>query len=165
MSRYELRQFNDPALYVVCREVTPEDDVGDLVQAMMAVMLEHDGIGLAAPQVGSGLRVIIVGRKSDSGNTFQVMVNPKVEKRSEQSWFAYEGCLSYPGVSAWVNRRTRVKVSYADGSGRAKRSMTGHEARVFQHELDHLDGICRVGDEWRRQLIRTPSAEAIRCVS
>lgn len=152
-SSYELRQFDDPALKVVCRDVTPDDDVDDLVVAMHRVMLEHNGIGLAAPQVGSDLRVIIVGRQSDNGNTFQVMVNPRVQKASEQSCFADEECLSFPGVSAWVKRHKRVKVSYADGSQRARRTLTGHEARVFQHELDHLDGICRVGDEWRRRRV------------
>ncbi len=154
MITYRLRQFDDSALKVVCRKVTPDDDreVADLVNAMFQVMLDNNGIGLAAPQVGSDLRVIIVGRASDNGNTFQVMVNPRIGKVSEQSCFADEGCLSYPGVTAWVKRRKRVRVSYADGSQRAKRSLAGHEARVFQHEFDHLNGICRVADAWQREL-------------
>lgn len=163
MSDYAVRQFDDPDLRVVCRDVPQGHDVYELLRAMHMVILDYNGIGLAAPQVGSDLRVIVVGRQTGNINLYTAMVNPKILKLSEQSNFAYEGCLSYPGVEAWVKRHKRVKIAYTDLSGCAtRRSLAGHEARVLQHELDHLEGICRVGDEWRRQLIRTPSAEAKR---
>ncbi len=162
-ARYELRRFNDPELYVVCREVTPAEDINDLVHAMKIAMLEHNGIGLAAPQVGSDLRVIIVGCVSSSGTLFTVMVNPTVTKISDRTSFDYEGCLSFPGVRAWIKRQKHVKVAYTDELGvEVERNLFGLEARILQHELDHLVGICLVGSEWRRQLILNPSAEAIR---
>lgn len=153
MKSYQLRQFNDPALKVVCRYVTPDDEIINLLHAMKIVILKYNGIGLAAPQIGSNLRVIIVGRQSKNGNVFMAMVNPKIEKQSQQSCFADEGCLSYPGVIVRVKRSKRVRVSCVDGLSRIKLSLSGHTARVFQHEFDHLNGICLVGDEWRRKVV------------
>ncbi len=158
MNQYELRQFDDPALHVVCRDVTPADVLGGLIEAMEDVILKYYGVGLAAPQVGSDLRVIIVG--SELSPFHDVMINPTITKASKQRFGDAEGCLSFPGVKTMVWRHKRVRIAYKDDNGCAvKHRLTGYQARIFQHELDHLDGICRVGDEWNRQRGLCPLAE------
>ena len=80
------------------------------------------------------------------------MINPEIKSRSDRVEIGNEGCLSYPGVEATVPRAARIELEYRDFSWKlCRRSLSGFTARVVQHEVDHLDGICRTGDEWRRQ--------------
>jgi len=100
-----------------------------------------NGAGLAAPQIGRPLRAILVGDG--------FIVNPEIVDHSPKQVADQEGCLSYPGVFATVFRWKWVAFT---SRGRGVTKIDGFTAVVLQHEVDHLDGICLVGNEWRRQM-------------
>ena len=134
----------DPVLKARARAVGAEDmeRVRDLVPRMFATMYRAPGIGLAAPQVGVGLRFAIVDLMPDDRPAPIVLINPEVIARSEEQATREEGCLSLPGQYADVTRPARVAVRYTDEAG-ARRQMQadGLLAACVQHEIDHLDGI------------------------
>ncbi|MFA0757558.1 MAG: hypothetical protein PVTTEEND_001525 [Candidatus Fervidibacter sp.] len=109
-----------------------------LIDDLLETMDAHEGVGLAAPQVGI-LQRIFVARWE--GETF-VLVNPEIEWRSKETVAGMEGCLSIPGVQGKVVRheKIRVRALNADGNPIALQP-EGWLARIFQHEIDHLDGI------------------------
>ena len=120
-------------------EITPEID--SLIDDMVETMYAAPGIGLAAPQVGAGLRIFVLdtsaGRNSDD---LIVMINPEIIER-EGAQTDEEGCLSVPGFEAEVLRPQRAVVRGLDRGGQPLEiEGTGLLARAFQHELDHLDG-------------------------
>lgn len=109
-----------------------------LIPEMAKAMLKYDGVGLAAPQIGQNIRLIIVRYKDDN----LVMINPKIIKKSLLKDWDEEGCLSVPNVFGDVKRCKRITVSYLDPNGKEQKiSGEGFLARVIQHEIDHLDGI------------------------
>jgi len=102
------------------------------------------GVGLAAPQAGHTKRVIIV---KDGNFTYQVMINPHFCDCEGRTATAREGCLSYPGRFRDIERFTCIDVSYKDDSGNDQcDTFYDHDARIIQHEIDHLDGKCKVGE-------------------
>ncbi len=134
----------DPILKARAKPVTEGDleRVRDLVPRMFQTMYRAPGIGLAAPQVGVGLRFAIVDLQPDDTRAPIVLINPEVVNRSEELATREEGCLSLPGQYADVTRPARVMVRYMDVEG-AKRQIEaeGLLAACLQHEIDHLDGI------------------------
>jgi peptide deformylase len=109
----------------------------DMLHEMVLLMRAHRGIGLAAPQVGIVRRFFLCEL---DGNVVS-FVNPEIDKCKGQAELV-EGCLSLPGVSVNVSRNRRLRVRAYDPSGRRIRcKLTGLWSRVFQHELDHLDGV------------------------
>jgi peptide deformylase len=148
---FELIPDSDPRLHtkavpienVQCREVDPEHgwNWDELSQAMIVFSRENGGAGLAAPQVGVPYRLFVMGGHSLVKN--RVCFNPEIldtcgSKRATE----VEGCLSYPGLKVPVKRHKKIKVAYQTASGeRHIRTLRNWEARVFQHELDHLNGI------------------------
>jgi peptide deformylase len=115
---------------------------------MRETMTHLDGAGLAAPQIGVGLRVVIFGVKANPRYPGveevpdTVLINPVLEPLSTQTEEGWEGCLSVPGLRGWVPRWRRVRYSGFDAQGRRfERTVEGFHARVVQHECDHLDGI------------------------
>jgi len=134
----------DPALKVRARPVAQPDAaaVRDLVPRMLATMYRAPGIGLAAPQVGVGLRVTVIDLMLGEKPSPIVLVNPEVIAASEELASREEGCLSLPGQYADVTRPARVKVRYLDeGGARREIEADGLLAACLQHEIDHLDGI------------------------
>ena len=124
------------------------EGVRDLVRDMKETMLSLNGIGLAAPQVGVNLRVIVIivtGQLSASVTTsppVQEMINPVITSYSSEDVEIEEGCLSIPGEYLMIKRPHRIHVKFQDLSGKYKKwNLKGLEARVVQHEIDHLDGI------------------------
>jgi peptide deformylase len=120
------------------REIDPA--LRDHVEKMAGTMYANQGVGLAAPQVGLGKRIIVInptGEKADE----KVLVNPSiVERRGDME--ALEGCLSVPGVSGTVRRSSFVRVIAYDLEGNeVEITATDFLARVLQHEIDHLDGM------------------------
>ena len=108
------------------------------VKDMGKIMLKKDGAGLAAPQVGKNIRVIII----ETENGPQAYINPKILKKSWRKNVMEEGCLSIPGVFGKVKRSTTICLEYSDlETKKHKIKTSGLLARVFQHEIDHLDGI------------------------
>jgi peptide deformylase len=118
-------------------EVTPE--LRRTIADMIDTMYDEVGIGLAAPQVGISLRVMVVGH--EEGREPRVLVNPVIVARGGEVT-AEEGCLSIPGIFAPVTRSEWVDLEATDADGGpVKMRGRGLLARVFQHEMDHLDGV------------------------
>ena len=137
MAIREIRKYDDPALYKVCRPVEKFDErLGELLDDMAETMYQANGVGLAAPQVGILRRVVVI----DVGDGLIELVNPRI-LRTAGSETTSEGCLSFPGEYGLVERPTEVEIEAEDRHGKTFR-MTGHDllARAFCHETDHLDG-------------------------
>jgi peptide deformylase len=116
--------------------------VRELVPLMFATMYRAPGIGLAAPQVGVGLRFAVVDLMPDNKPTPIALINPEVTARSQEQTTREEGCLSLPGQYADVTRPAWVTVRYTDVAGaRRQIEADGLLAACLQHEIDHLDGI------------------------
>ena len=154
-----VRQYPDPALRNAATAVAEVDDeVQRLAERMLDVMERAHGVGLAAPQLGI-LRRILVYRASDEDEP-KVLINPELVERSDETEVGTEGCLSLLGgeLQVPVARHLRVRVSGRDASGDAvDLDVEGFEARVIQHEIDHLDGILifdRAEDQERREALR-----------
>jgi len=146
----EVLRMGDPRLWQKARPVerfaTPELDA--LVADMQDTMRHLDGAGLAAPQIGVDLRVVIFGFESNPRYPqadpvpLTVLINPELTPLSEDEEEGWEGCLSVPGLRGWVPRYARLRYRGFDAAGSAiDRSVSGFHARVVQHECDHLDGI------------------------
>jgi|SRR5215207_690912 len=136
-----VRQYGDPVLKSEARAVDVFDDAlrADL-ERMGHLMDDALGIGLAATQVGTVARYLVYKVEPDSA--VQALVNPVVEWSSSEKEWMEEGCLSLPGVHVDVERPIHVRVRAQDGTGEAiTLEASGLEARVIQHEMDHLDGV------------------------
>jgi peptide deformylase len=133
-----------PLLKARARPVGPADEaaVRALVPRMFATMYRAPGIGLAAPQVSEGLRVITIDLMPDEKPSPLTLINPEILALSKEQATREEGCLSLPGQYAEVTRAARVKVRYLDQTGaRREIEADGLLAACMQHEIDHLDGI------------------------
>lgn len=133
-----------PALKAKARKVGPADmdTVRALIPRMFAAMYAAPGIGLAAPQVGVGLRLAVVDLMPDDKPAPMVLINPEVVGASEDVATREEGCLSLPGQYAEVSRPARVRVRYRDEAGATREvEAEGLLAACLQHEIDHLDGV------------------------
>jgi peptide deformylase len=140
MAVLSVRKYGDPVLRrraKTVESVTPE--VRRIIADMVDTMYDEVGLGLAAPQVGISLRLMVVG--DDDGREARALINPVIAEQGGEV-LAEEGCLSIPGVFAPVRRAEWVRLDAQDSDG-APVSITarGLRARVFQHEMDHLDGV------------------------
>lgn len=113
------------------------------VEDMKVAMVEENGIGLAAPQVGHNIRVIVVQLDCESKNPRNLgMINPQITYFSEEKVLGQEGCLSIPNFFDNVTRSKEIVVKFLDSKGRGQMlRLENLNARVVQHEIDHLDGI------------------------
>jgi len=150
MAVREVLRMGHPVLRQVARPVerfgTPE--LAALLADMRDTMAHENGAGLAAPQIGASVRVVIFGvsanpRYPDAEEVpFTVLVNPVIEFLGDAVEEGWEGCLSVPGLRGVVPRRTKLRYAGFDETGRPiERVAEGFHARVVQHECDHLDGI------------------------
>lgn len=133
-----LRLHPDPVLREVCHPVERFDSwLSDLLDEMLSLMRVHDGIGLAAPQVGIAQRLFV----AEIRGRCVCLVNPVIAARCGSDR-ATEGCLSLPGIYVDVQRDQQVEVQGYDVYGRRRRHRAeGLWARVIQHEIDHFDGV------------------------
>lgn len=154
INNYPIVLYPDPVLTSGCRELTPFEvengietsDEKNALQSfpviadrMYKTMAESGGVGLAAPQVGLPIRMFVAN--VNNGGKFLALINPVVEDVSGYVT-EFEGCLSLPGISARVRRHSKIVVSGLDPLGRPQKlDLSGFQARVVQHEIDHLDGI------------------------
>lgn len=117
-------------------------EVSDLVARMRKIMHRANGIGLSANQIGLDLRMFIAEIPDGEGGVkFYAVFNPKIEKTGEETIIFEEGCLSIPGTWGDVLRARQITISGQDKNGKpAKIKAWGLLARVFQHEMDHLNG-------------------------
>jgi peptide deformylase len=152
-----VRKFGDPVLRASAVPVERFDDALKLEVARMGELM-HDalGVGLAATQVGVLHRVLVY--KAYAEDPLTALVNPVIEWRSEELETGNEGCLSLPGVHVPVERHARVRVRALDEAGvELEFDAEGFEARVIQHEIDHLDGtliLDRISREARKEAMR-----------
>ncbi len=138
-----LRIFPDPVLREHCREVERFDEsLSRLVDDLAESMYAHRGVGLAAPQIGEPVRVMVVDVDQREGAPRLLeFVNPKVSAADEVLEEREEGCLSFPGESETVRRPRRVTVRALDRRGQPfEITAEGLLATAMQHEIDHLDG-------------------------
>lgn len=153
-----VRIHGDPVLRVTARPVTRFDDaLVREVGRMGRIMHDALGIGLAATQLGVLSRVLVYQVEPDA--PIVAVVNPELEWSGEDAEEMEEGCLSLPGVGVDVERPVHVRVGGVDERGRAiSIAASGLEARVLQHEMDHLDGtliLDRTSRDQRKQAMRT----------
>ena len=151
----EVKTFGDPVLKTRAARVKEFDDaLLRLTEEMLVTMREREGVGLAANQVGRLRRVLVAGIEEDE----YVLVNPVIEARSDETEVLAEGCLSIPGIQVDVERPVTVTVSGQNADGEEIRfEAKGLLARVFQHEVDHLDGVLildRTDRESRKAALR-----------
>jgi peptide deformylase len=159
----QIRQYGDPAIRLKANEVEEfDDDLRRLVERMIALMHDAQGVGLAATQVGV-LRRLFVYEPDEEGP--RALVNPVVVERGDESAFDEEGCLSLQGVRVPVDRSTRIVLEGKDEHGADVRvELDEYAARVVQHELDHLDGVLiidRTDDEHRKGALATLRPRAV----
>src|SRR4051794_23888365 len=153
-----IRRYGDPVLKSRATPVDRFDDaLREQVSRMGALMNDALGVGLAAPQVGVSQRLLVyrVGHEAP----LIALVNPELEWSSDDAEEAEEGCLSIPGVGVDVDRPVHVRVRAHDEYGDLRLvEASGLEARVIQHEMDHLDGVLildRTTKEQRKEAMRT----------
>jgi len=152
-----IRRLGDPVLKSRATEVDRFDDsLRSQVRRMAGIMGDAFGVGLAAPQLGVSQRVLVYRVGPDG--PLVVLANPELEWKSEETEVLEEGCLSIPGVSVDVDRAVHVLVRAVDEEGEPRSvEASGLEARVIQHELDHLDGVLildRTTRDQRREAMR-----------
>eukprot|EP00271_Cylindrocystis_brebissonii_P023165 TRINITY_DN9435_c0_g1_i1.p1 TRINITY_DN9435_c0_g1~~TRINITY_DN9435_c0_g1_i1.p1 ORF type:complete len:289 (+),score=43.53 TRINITY_DN9435_c0_g1_i1:299-1165(+) len=142
--------YPDPRLRAKNKAVTVFDDrLRQLVTEMFDIMYRTDGVGLAAPQVGVNVQLMVYNPEGERGQGKEyVLVNPKITKYAREKEPTTEGCLSFPGmdgtgtINVDVERPIAVKIAAQDVSGkRITLELKGWQARIFQHEYDHLEGI------------------------
>ncbi|MGH2829222.1 MAG: peptide deformylase [Actinomycetota bacterium] len=151
----DIRLWGDPVLRSTARPVEVFDDaLARLAQDMLETMRAAPGVGLAAPQVGADRRLFVY----DSGEQSGAICNPEIIWASEETQEVEEGCLSIPDVYLPVTRAMHVRVRAQDLAGATiVLEASEFEARIFQHEIDHLDGVLfvdRLTEERRKEAMR-----------
>ena len=145
-----IAQLGNPILRNIAQPIAQIDggQIQTLIDNLIATLTPANGVGMAAPQVAESQRLIIVASRPTlrypSAPVMEptAMINPHMCDRSKEVEKGWEGCLSIPGIRGLVPRYQTIEVEYTDRHGkRQKQELTGFVARIFQHELDHLDGI------------------------
>ncbi len=151
----EIVKYPNPVLRKKCEEVKEvNEEIKNLGWEMIEAMQEKNGIGLAAPQVGETKRVIVVYPIQERS---QVFINPQIIKKTKEAEIMEEGCLSFPGLFLKIKRAKEVEIEALNEKGeKVQIKAEGLPARVFQHEIDHLDGILFIDriSFWQKLRIR-----------
>jgi len=147
MAILDIVTFPEPSLRLKSKQVTKFDtELQTLIDNMFETMRAASGVGLAAPQIGKSLRLVVVEYTEDEDENAKpkkyVLVNPEIVKRSEEMVTDIEGCLSLPGLAGKVERHHAVTIKAKNRFGKPlKMEAQDWLARIFQHEIDHLDGV------------------------
>lgn len=145
-----ITQLGDPILRQQAQPIsnTHDGQIQKLIDDLIAIVSQANGVGIAAPQVAHSYRLFIVASRPNarypSAPAMEptAMLNPKIIAHSSEVVKGWEGCLSIPGIRGTVLRYQAVEVEYTTRDGKLHRQeLTDFVARIFQHELDHLDGI------------------------
>ena len=144
----EIAQLGNPILRQPAQPVEDNTDISFLIDALIATATAANGVGIAAPQVSQPYRLFIVASRPNprypNAPSMEptAMINPRILSHSDQTVKDWEGCLSIPGIRGLVPRYREIEVEYTDREGkRQHQELKDFVARIFQHELDHLDGI------------------------
>lgn len=144
-----LLTLGHPVLRQVAQPVaTVEDEtIQQLIDQLLATVRTANGVGIAAPQLGHSLRILVIASRPNLRYPHAplmeptVLVNPRLVAASDEMEMGWEGCLSVPGVRGQVPRHQTVEVEYCDRHGQPHHQIwQGFVARIFQHEVDHLEG-------------------------
>ena len=143
----KLVDSNDALLHHECQAFdfeNPQVDPHKLVEDLADTMAHNRGIGLSANQIGYNLKVFVMGKPDKPEDVFTVF-NPKIVYYSEEVMLAEEGCLSYPGLYVKIKRSANVRVRFNNAMGDTNTVIfSGLDARVFQHEYDHMMGVSHI---------------------
>ena len=139
MALLEIKKAGDPVLKEICAPVEKIDkQLKKLMDDMAETMYESNGVGIAAPQIGKAIRLVIIDCQDEHG--LRELINPVITFR-EGTETDTECCLSAPDIYGEVDRAAKVKVEFTNRRGKKQRvTATGLLARCIQHELDHLEG-------------------------
>ncbi len=147
----EVKAIGNPVLRRKAAKINKVDKtIRQLASDMLETLREEGGVGLAAPQIGQSIRLIIVeypenDEDEDSPMKVYKLINPEIIWQSEETVIGVEGCLSIKGLVGEVERAESIRVKAQGISGRPLQiEASGWLARIFQHEIDHLEGICYV---------------------
>jgi peptide deformylase len=154
----QIRQYPDAVLRMEARPVEEfDEELGRLIERMRGLMVEANGVGLAATQVGILRRLFVFAHGEE--DDVRAIVNPEIVRRSDETETDDEGCLSLQGVAIPVERAVSVRLEGLDELGEhVAYDLEGFPARTAQHELDHLDGVLildRTTPEARREALAT----------
>lgn len=153
MAVREVIRMGHPTLRLKAKALTKEEilskETKEFVQDLMETMEDYEGIGIAAPQVGVSKQLAIIGVPDDNPrypdappSKIYVVINPKISVLDETLQGYWEGCLSVPGLRGHVERPRKIRLDFMDLEARQNTIiLEGFLATVFQHELDHLDGV------------------------
>lgn len=150
MAIRQVLRMGHPTLLKVAQPVTEFNTAAldGLIEDMFDTMADYEGVGLAAPQIGESLRVVIFGfERSERYPEAEpvprtILINPEIEYPVAEQADGWEGCLSVPGLRGLVPRYTQIRYRGFDPQGKAiERTVEGFHARVVQHEVDHLNGV------------------------
>ena len=140
----DVLKYPDPLLRRSGKDITEFDDgLNGTVENMLNTMYHYRGVGLAAPQVGLDLNLLVLNPTgtADDADDERVLINPKIKKRKKLD-YGEEGCLSFPGIYAEVERHQEIVVEYQDTAGEKREEhLDGFVARIILHEMDHLQGV------------------------
>ncbi|WP_237156973.1 peptide deformylase [Photobacterium rosenbergii] len=150
METLTIAQLGNPVLreHATPLSAAQYQEFAPFFNALQLKMLESNGVGIAAPQVSESIRAFIVASRPNPRYPDAPMMEPTLMLNPEITWASenlekdWEGCLSIPGIRALVNRHSHIEVRYDTLEGKeVKTQMEGFIARIFQHELDHLNGL------------------------
>jgi peptide deformylase len=143
---YPIVMYGDPVLRQRAKDIEQGTDLKQLIEDMFETMHAASGIGLAAPQIGKGIRLFIVdgsALEDEEGmdNFRKAFVNPQILEEDGTPWDFEEGCLSIPHIREKVSRKERLKIRYYDENwAQHEEVYDGMKARIIQHEYDHIEG-------------------------
>ena len=158
MAKLKIVHYPNPILAKKAEPVASAKSVErKFLKGMVEIMYQDDGVGLAAPQVGVSKQIIVISPRAKKGEE-RILFNPEILEESGEE-IGLEGCLSLPGISGEVRRAVQITFQAMDIQGNLiKETVIGFEARVIQHEVDHLNGkvfIDRVDFDTRQRLLNT----------
>lgn len=163
---YPIVVYGSPILRQVAKEIVPADypNIKTLVSDMFDTMYKSEGMGLAAPQIGKSIRIFVVDATSladenpELADFKKVFINPKIQFLGEETVVMNEGCLSLPKIREDVERPNRIRIVYQDEDWNTHdEEYSDIQARVIQHEYDHIDGVLFIDriNPLRRKLLKS----------
>lgn len=145
MQTLEITKLGNPILTKKGKKVEDIENksIQVLIDQMVETLYSTNGVGLAAPQVGQSMQLFVMDTKPNNDKTeAKVVINPEITEKSQDLEADFDACLSVPGYVAITKRPKKIKVKYTDRDGQeVEEELESFEARVFQHEFDHLQGI------------------------
>lgn len=142
----KIRKNEDPILREKCEDTSKDmDNILGFIKELIQVLGISDGVGLSAPQIGYKYKAFTI-RPEGKGKSITVMLNPMISEYGTETDWMQEGCLSFPGKIKNIERYKKLKLKYYDKNfNEYTKEFKGLEARIIQHEMDHLKGKCIFG--------------------